>query len=44
MTDSSQRTQGWLYRIPDYKRDKLLAKLDDLVQDPPKPDAGKPQG
>jgi hypothetical protein len=39
-----QRTQGWLYRIPDYKRDKLLAKLDDLVQDPPKPDAGKPKG
>ena len=40
----NQRTQGWLYRIPDYKRDKLLAKLDDLVQDPPKPEAGKPQG
>ncbi len=39
----SQRTQGWLYRIPDYKRDKLLAKLDDLVQDPPKPEASKPE-
>jgi hypothetical protein len=33
----SQRTAGWLYRLPDYKRDKLLSKLDDLVQDPPKP-------
>ena len=38
------RTAGWLYKIPDYKRDKLLAKLDDLIQDPPKPEAGKPQG
>ncbi len=37
------RTAGWVYKIPDYKRDKLLAKLDDLVQDPPKPDAGKPK-
>jgi len=36
------RTAGWVYRIPDYKRDKLLSKLDDLVQEP-KP-AGKPQG
>ncbi|MBI3514208.1 MAG: DUF4340 domain-containing protein [Proteobacteria bacterium] len=40
----SQRTQGWLYRIPDYKRDKLLAKIDDLLQDPPKPEASKPKG
>jgi hypothetical protein len=38
------RTGGWLYKIPDYKRDKLLAKLDDLIQDPPKPEAGKPKG
>jgi len=36
------RTTGWVYKIPDYKRDKLLSKLDDLVQEP-KP-AGKPQG
>jgi hypothetical protein len=33
----TQRTAGWLYRLPDYKRDKLLTKLDDLIQDPPKP-------
>ncbi|MBV8166936.1 MAG: DUF4340 domain-containing protein [Alphaproteobacteria bacterium] len=33
----NQRTAGWLYRLPDYKRDKLLSKLDDLIQDPPKP-------
>jgi len=39
-----QRTAGWLYKLPDYKRDKLLSKLDDLVQDPPKPEASKPQG
>jgi len=38
------RTAGWLYKLPDYKRDKLLSKLDDLIQDPPKPAAGKPQG
>jgi hypothetical protein len=31
------RTAEWLYRIPDYKRDKLLTKLEDLLQDPPKP-------
>jgi hypothetical protein len=40
----SQRTAGWLYKLPDFKRDKLLSKLDDLVQDPPKPEAKKPQG
>jgi hypothetical protein len=40
----SQRTAGWLYKLPDYKRDKLMSKLDDLVQDPPKPEAKKPQG
>jgi hypothetical protein len=40
----SARTAGWLYKVPDYKRDKLLAKLDDLIQDPPKPEASKPQG
>jgi hypothetical protein len=39
-----QRTAGWLYKLPDYKRDKLLSKLEDLVQDPPKPEATKPQG
>lgn len=33
----TQRTTGWLYRLPDYKRDKLASKLDDLIQDPPKP-------
>jgi hypothetical protein len=38
------RTQGWVYKIPDYKRDKLLSKLDDLIQDPPKPETSKPQG
>ena len=37
------RTAGWVYKIPDYKRDKLLSKLDDLVQEP-KPAASKPQG
>jgi hypothetical protein len=40
----AQRTAGWLYKLPDYKRDKLLSKVDDLVQDPPKPEASKPQG
>jgi hypothetical protein len=40
----SQRTAGWLYKLPDYKRDKLMSKLDELVQDPPKPEASKPQG
>jgi hypothetical protein len=40
----ARRTTGWLYRLPDYKRDKLLSKVDDLVQDPPKPAATKPQG
>ena len=39
----SGRTAGWLYKLPDYKRDKLLSKLDDLVQDPPKPEASKPE-
>jgi hypothetical protein len=40
----AQRTAGWLYKLPDYKRDKLMSKLDDLVQDPPKPAASKPAG
>ena len=42
--DIAKRTAGWLYKLPDYKRDKLLSKLDDLVQDQPKPAATKSQG
>lgn len=33
----SARLSGWVYRLPDYKRDKLLTKLDDLLQAPTKP-------